>query len=456
MRTVVLLLLALQPAGSPPKTLSQLMIDPIYPASDAVFYISTRTPQSDGDWRALGSKIATLVDAAKALTGPAYFRDRDRWMADAKLMIDASAAAADAAAKHDVDALTNLNDTLYTSCVTCHQHYRPNYGRRELPAGAASTAATSAPSAGQSTQAPPAAAAPSRAAMPTRASGADLEGVWTFSTVTPLERPSEFATKPTLTDQEAAAYERRIVETSNRDNRGSSADADVGGAYNEFWWDRGTRVARVNGRNLTSLVVDPADGHIPPLTAEGQRRADARNADRRDHVADGPENRSLGERCLMFNAGPPMLPGPYNNFVQIFQTAGHAIIFNEMIHDARVVPLDGRPHLPAAQRRWQGDSVGHWEGGTLVVDTTNFTDRTNFRGADERLHLVERFTRVDANTLLYEFTIDDPTAFTKPWTVALPMKKTNDRVFEYACHEGNHAMEGILRGARYQEKQPPP
>jgi len=444
MRMLVLLLLSLQSAAPPPKTLSQLMIDPIYPASDAVFYIGTRTPQNDGEWRALGTKIASLVDAARALSGPMYFRDRDRWVADAKLMMDASTAAADAVAKRDVDALVNLNDALYTSCVQCHQHYRPNYGRRPTP-GAESTAPAAAP-----TSASPASAAPARGA-----GAADLEGVWAFSTVTPLERSSEFASKPTLTDEEAAAYERRTVETSNRDRRGSSAEADVGGAYNEFWWDRGTRVARVNGRNLTSLVVDPPDGRIPSLTAEGQRRAEARNADRRDHPADGPENRSLGERCLGFNAGPPMLPGPYNNFVQIFQAAGHLIILNEMIHDARVIPLDGRKHLPAGIRRWQGDSVGRWDGATLVVDTSNFSDKTNFRGADDRLHLVERFTRVDAETLLYEFTVDDPTAFAKPWSVALPMKKTDARVFEYACHEGNHAMEGILRGSRYEEKQTP-
>jgi hypothetical protein len=155
----------------------------------------------------------------------------------------------------------------------------------------------------------------------------------------------------------------------------------------------------------------------------------------------------------MFNGGPPMLSGPYNNYVQIFQTPAHVVILNEMIHDARIVPLDGRPHVAPAIRRWQGDSRGRWEGHTLVVDTTNFTDKTNFRGADENLHLVERFTRVDAKTLLYEFTVDDPTAFTKPWTVALPMRKTTDQIFEYACHEGNYAMTNILRGARAEEKR---
>ena len=205
--------------------------------------------------------------------------------------------------------------------------------------------------------------------------------------------------------------------------------------------------------NRTSLIVDPPDGRIPALTPEGQERAAVRAADRRDHPADGPENRSLGERCLMFNAGPPMLSGPYNNYVQIFQFADHIVILNEMIHDARIVPLDGRPHAPAAVRSWQGDARGRWEGNTLVVDTTNFSDKTNFRGADERLHLVERFTRIDDTTLLYEFTVDDPTAFTRPWSAVLPMTKTNDQVFEYACHEGNYALTGILRGARAQESR---
>jgi len=426
MRTIAMLLLVAQAtaqSSSAAKTMSQLMIDPIYPASDAIFYIGTRTPASDADWRALEANTAALADAAKSLTGPLYFRDRNKWMADAKLLVDASATAVQAVRKRDLNALAELNDALYTSCVQCHQDYRPNYGRRPTPA-------------------------PATAAVP------DLEGVWFFSTLTPLERTAEFAGKPELTAEEAAAYEKLTVERSNRDRRDtSSPEADVGGAYNEFWWDRGTLLATVNGKKRTSLVVDPADGRIPAPTAEGQKRAAARAADRRDHPADGPENRSLGERCLMFNAGPPMLPGPYNNYVQLFQFPGHVVILNEMIHDARIVPLDGRPHAPAAIQRWQGDSRGRYDGKTLVVDTTNFTDKTNFRGADERLHLVERFTRVDADTLLYEFTIDNPSAFSKPWTAALPMTRTTDRVFEYACHEANYAMSGILRGARSEEKR---
>jgi hypothetical protein len=296
------------------------------------------------------------------------------------------------------------------------------------------------------------------AQRPTRANRAvdmraDLQGIWNFSTITPLERPAEFADKEFLTDAEAAQYEARIVQRNNRDTREQSADADVASAYNEFWWDRGVHAARVNGRARTSLIVDPPDGRIPALTADGQQRASARAEARRQHPADGPEDRSLGERCLLFNAGPPMLSGPYNNYVQILQTPDHVVILNEMIHDARVVPLDGKPHLPAGIRRLLGDPRGHWEGKTLVVETTNFSDKTNVRGSGERLRLVERFTRADAKTLLYEFTVDDPASFVKPWTAILPMTKTDDQIYEYACHEGNYAMTGILRGARATDRK---
>jgi hypothetical protein len=281
----------------------------------------------------------------------------------------------------------------------------------------------------------------------------DLSGTWSFSTLTALERPAEFAGKEFLTEAEAAAFARRTMERNNRDNRDTSnRDADVGGAYNEFWWDRGTTVALVGGKYRTSLIVDPPDGRVPALTAEAQARAAARAAERRAHPADGPEDRSLGERCLMFNAGPPMLPGPYNNFMQVIQTRDHVVIYNEMIHDARVIPLDGRPHAAASVRFWLGDSRGRWEGQTLVVDTSNFTDKTNVRGSSPNLHLTERFTRTDAGTLLYEFRVDDPSSFVKPWSAALPMRKTADQLFEYACHEGNHALQGILRGARFEEK----
>jgi hypothetical protein len=281
----------------------------------------------------------------------------------------------------------------------------------------------------------------------------DLQGVWNFSTITPLERPAEFADKPFLTEEEANALEQRTIERSNRDNRDrNNADADVASAYNEFWWDRGVHAARVNGKVHTSLIVEPADGKIPALTPGGQARADQRAEARRLHPADGPEDRSLGERCLLFNAGPPMLSGPYNNYVQLLQTRDHVVIFNEMVHDVRIVPLDGRPHLPAALRTWQGDPRGHWEGDTLVVESTNFSGKANVRGSGDGLRLVERFRRTGGDTLLYEFTVNDPASFTRPWTAALPMAKTNDQIYEYACHEGNYAMSGILRGARATEK----
>jgi hypothetical protein len=441
MRILTLLVLALQAAttSSPAtKTMSALMIDPIYPASDAIFYISTRTPATDAEWRALEAKTTALADAAKALAGPMYFRDRDRWMADARLMIDVSAAATDATRRRDVNALVELNDALYTSCVQCHMHYRPNYGRRELPAAAAPS--------------PPAMAGPPSPAA--SAGKRDLEGVWSFATITPLERPAELAGKPELTADEAAAYERRTVERNDRDRRDrSSPEADVGGAYNEAWFDRGSVLTVVNGKKRSSLIVDPPEGKIPALTPAAQQRTNARAADRREHPTDGPENQGLPTRCLLFGAGPPIVPGPYNNFVQILQFPDHVIIFNEMIHDARIVPLDGRPHTAPPIRKWLGDSRGRWEGNTLVIDTTNFTDKTNFRNADENLHVVERFTRTGPDALLYEFTIDNPTAFTKPWSVQITMTKSDARIFEYACHEANYAMTGILRGARAEEKR---
>jgi hypothetical protein len=359
---------------------------------------------------------------------PARARAREQWLADGKLLVDASAAAIAATQKHDVAALAALNDPLYRSCVQCHQHYRSNY-----PGGQSS------------------------AIRNPQSALRNLEGTWNFSTVTPLERPAEFAGKATMTDAEAKAYAARIVDQRNVDKRPSSAEADVNLAYNDAWYDRGVGVATVRGTHQTSLVVDPPDGRIPAQTPEAQQRAAARAAERRQHPADDPEDRSLGERCLSFNAGPPMLTGPYNNYLQIFQRDDVVILFNEMIHDARVVPIDATPipHAPASIRRWQGDSRAHWEGDTLVVDTTNFTDKTSFRGTDEKLHLVERFTRADAGTLLYEFTIDDPTAFTRPWTVSLPMTRSTDQVYEYACHEGNYALANILRGARDEERRKP-
>ncbi len=277
----------------------------------------------------------------------------------------------------------------------------------------------------------------------------DLQGIWSNATITPLDRPSDLAGKTTFTAEEAAAYEKQVVDRNNVDHRSSDAEADVTLGYNNFWWDRGTKV--VAGRH-TSLIVDPMDGRVPPLTPEAQKRVRDTRAWMQEHATDGPEGRTLGERCILWaTAGPPMLPGPYNNNFQIFQTRDQVVILNEMIHDARVIPLDGSPHLASNIRQLRGDSRGHWEGHTLVVDTTNFSGQFSVRGSDENLHLTERFTRVSPDSLLYEFTVDDPTAFTRPWTAQIPVTKTKGPIFEYACHEGNYAMADILAGARAAE-----
>jgi len=287
----------------------------------------------------------------------------------------------------------------------------------------------------------------------------DLEGVWDFSTITPLERPNGLD-KPTFTDQEAANFEREENLRQNRD----LIDPKKGGAqylpgsvipYNEFWYERGSKII---GTKRTSLIIDPPDGRIPPLTPPAQRKQDADAANAREEQlgrvrADTPQSRSLADRCILgFNAGPPMTPGAYNNHVQIAQAPGYITLVVEMVHDARIVPVDGRPHLPTAIRQYTGDSRGHWQAGTLVIDTANFLRETSFRGSSANLHLTERFTRIDANTLMYEFTVDDPQTWTRPWTAAIPMQKIDQPIYEYACHEGNYAMRNILSGARTQEK----
>lgn len=278
----------------------------------------------------------------------------------------------------------------------------------------------------------------------------DLQGLWTNATITPFERPRELGAKEVLTEEEAAVFERQTLRARDADSRtGAGTEADVALAYNQFWYDRGTKVV---GTRRTSLVVDPPDGRIPALTPEAQARADARAAARRRSPADGPEDRSLVERCILWTAGPPMLPGGYNNNYQILQTPGYVVILVEMIHDVRIIPLDGRPHAAQNIRQWLGDSRGRWDGNTLVVETTNFTSKTNFRGSGEALRLTERFTRVDADTINYEFTVDDPASFARPWTAAIPMTKTEGPIFEYACHEGNYGMTNLLSGARAGEK----
>jgi hypothetical protein len=296
----------------------------------------------------------------------------------------------------------------------------------------------------------------------------DLQGVWGYATITPLERPAELADKSVLTDEEAADLERRTAQIQDRDRRdhantrerGSDGRTDLDRAYNQFWWDFGTKTVATK---QTSLVVDPPNGRIPPLTPEGQKRARANrglttNSAREEGGAgrsfDSINDRPLGERCLQWRtAGPPMLPGPYNNNVQLFQSRDYVVILNEMIHEHRMVPLDGRPHLNPGVRQWMGDSRGRWEGATLVVETTNFSNKTSFQGASDKLHLIERFTRVSPDLLMYEFTVNDPSAFTQPWTAAIPMTLSQEPIYEYACHEGNYSMATILAGARAQEKE---
>ena len=289
----------------------------------------------------------------------------------------------------------------------------------------------------------------------------DLEGVWDFSTITPLERPAGLGDKQTFTDAEAANFEREENLRQNRD----LIDPKKGGGqylpgsvipYNEFWYERGSTIV---GTRRTSLIVDPPDGRIPPLTPAAAKRLDEQAAAARDEQlgvvrADSPESRSLADRCILgFNAGPPMTPGAYNNRLQIAQAAGFVTLVVEMVHDARVIPVDGSPHLPSRIRQYKGDSRGRWEGRTLVIDTTNFLRETSFRGSSANLHLVERLTRVDADTLIYEFMVDDPQTWTRPWTAAVPMKRADTPIYEYACHEGNYALRHILSGARAQERE---
>jgi len=275
----------------------------------------------------------------------------------------------------------------------------------------------------------------------------DLQGVWDFRIATPLERPEELAGKEFLSDEEAAAVIQQLEDRWTQLGEGSATDP---GAYNQFWFDYGKSVTE---DRRTSLIVDPPDGRIPMHTSQAKVRAVASRERRREHPADSWEDRGIAERCILgFNAGPPMESSAYNNIMQLFQTPDFVVILNEMVNDSRIVPLDGRSHLPSDVRQWRGDSRGRWEGETLIVDTMNFTGKTQFRGSGETLHLVERFTRVDGDTLVYEYTVEDPESFERPWTVLMPMTRSTEPVFEYACHEGNYGMEGILAGARADER----
>jgi hypothetical protein len=298
----------------------------------------------------------------------------------------------------------------------------------------------------------------------------DLQGNWTNETLTPLERP-QGASSLVMTEDEArkletgmAARRDRLAEPSDPDRPappkggdGSTGAAGNVGGYNNFWLAPGEKVARVDGVPRSSLLVDPPDGRVPAQTDEARKRQMAAAATRRGFGQyDHPELRPLAERCITSfgsNAGPPMLPNYfYNNNYQIVQTKDHVMILVEMVHDARIIRIGGQ-HQPATIRPWYGDSIGRWEGDTLVVETTNFHPSQVFRGASENLKVIERFTRTGPDTILYKFTIDDPTTFSRPWSGEVPFTRMDDLIYEYACHEGNYALSNVLSGERNREQR---
>ena len=274
----------------------------------------------------------------------------------------------------------------------------------------------------------------------------DLQGSWTNTTTTPLERPDDLAEQAQLTAEERA--ERDAAGDVAREQRGVTPGTGETGSYNNFWVERGIRMAR------TSLIVDPPDGKLPLTPVEAARRAGRESYRSREPA--GPEDRNLYERCISRGMPGSMMPGFYNHNYQIFQTPGYVVVLVEMIHDARIIPLDGRPHPDPRIRQWLGDSRGRWEGDALVVETTNFTP-VNGRaltvfGANPTSRLIERFTRTADHTIDYQYTVDDPTEYARPWTASIPMTRLDGRLFEYACHEGNYGLENILAGARAAEQ----
>jgi len=332
----------------------------------------------------------------------------------------------------------------------------------------------------------PAAAAPQpKSTMnPRTADGhPDLQGVYDLATLTPLERPPMFGNNLTLTPQQAKRLEQQVADRKEQAARpsdsnraappiggdGSTGAAGNVGGYNNFWIDNGSEYVTVNGEKRTSIIVDPQNGRVPQVTAAARQRQAARpnvptsdqqegtdpGLERAPGAYDDPERRPLGERCLLgfgSTSGPPSLPVLYNNLHQIVQTRDTIMILNEMDHDARIIRMNAQ-HLPSTVRKWLGDSVGHWEGDTLVVDTTNFTDKTRFRGSTDQLHVVERFTRMNDKTLLYRFTVEDPATWALSWTGEYTWPATDTQLFEYACHEGNYALGNILRGARQRDAE---
>ncbi len=291
----------------------------------------------------------------------------------------------------------------------------------------------------------------------------DVQGVWDFRTITPLERPEALGDQAFLTEEEAANLEQEVVdrnvELANRSARRTEATESVDrgeqgapGFYNNFWLDRGTTTV---GTRRTSLIVDPPNGRLPEMSPAGSRRTEARREYLQEHPADSWVDRSAFDRCILgFNAGPPITPGGYNQNLQVLQTPDHVVLVTEMVHTVRVVPLDGRPRLGDEVRQWSGDSRGHWEGDTLVIETSHFNDQRRWRGTTRSMTLVERLTRVDADTLAYEYTVTDPDTWTSPWTASIPMRRSDEPMYEYACHEGNYSMPGILGGHRADEASP--
>ena len=298
----------------------------------------------------------------------------------------------------------------------------------------------------------------------------NLDGTWDFSTLTPFERPEEFGDKAVLTPEEVQAFIARGQEVLG-DERPDDARVDLAGSYNQFWLDFGSDFD--NGR--TSIIIDPKNGQLPEMTPAASDLLARSKTDftlpvrliTSPQVSDfdisGPESLSLSDRCLVgFNAGPPITPSAYNNNMRLIQTPDYVVIHTEMVHEARIVPIDKRAHLPQELRFWSGDSIGHWEGDTLVVDTTNFTDKKSAfevpgfsppYGTAEDLHLTERFTRIDSDSLEYRFTVTAPSSLARPFTGLITMKTLDGKLYEYACHEGNYSMGGTLRGARIQEQE---
>jgi len=279
----------------------------------------------------------------------------------------------------------------------------------------------------------------------------DLQGFWTNNTYTPLERPRNVS-KEFFTREEALELEKKAADEETEQTVPGTV-ADVHYDFTQFSLDRNQSAHALNLR--TSMIVDPVDGKLPPLTAEGQKRA-AERAELAQRVGrwDSAQSNDLDDRCIIFQgAGPPMLPQGYNSNYQIVQTPGYVMILFEMAHDTRIIPLDARPHVSRNIRQWTGDSRGHWEGDTLVIETTNFNGKNPLRGSSENLRVVERFTRVDADTIQYKFTVEDESTWTRPWTGEIPLRKTIGPLFEHACHEGNYGLYNTLVGARLEEKK---